>query len=326
MRSYVLFASLAILMPLAPAQDVVAVVDGRPVLRGDLEARTRDKLLKLKTEEYDLQLATLNQRIDDLLIMQEAARRHLSAEELIRAETDAKLMPVSDAEAQAVIDNSRDAYAKLPPDEALKSVRASIARRRSDKLRADFIARLRAGHSFKILLEQPRLWDPIAGGHSTGPDGAPVQIVEFSDFQCPFCSKLTMALDRIRKEYGAKVRLSYKQFPLPSHPQADAAAQASLCAAEQGKFWEMHDQLFAEQRLLSEEAFAELGRRAGLDITAFEGCFAARRGKEELAADKADATSVSINSTPTFFVNGRMFVGARSYEALRDIVESELRK
>lgn len=310
----------------ATANEAVAIVDGHTISRADLETRIQGKLLKLRTEEYDVEFTALDQWVNDLLIAQEADRRQVSVDGLLNEEVYSKVQPVSDAEAQAVLDESRDKYAKISPEQALKSIAASIRRRRTDNLRSALVARLRSQHPFRIQLEQPRLQDLIPGGHSTGPDAAPVEIVEFSDFQCPFCAKLRSALDRVRNDYGDRIRLTYKQFPLPSHPQAGAAAEASLCAAAQGKFWEMHDELFAEQRLVSEEAFAEIAKRAGLDLSSFDACLSAHDRSGELAADKADAASLGIGSTPTFFINGRMFVGSKSYEALRDIVDSELRQ
>jgi len=328
--AFILVTGLTYLVRTGAAQTaagaVVAVVDGQPVSQTDLEARIGDKLLRLKTEEYNIRLSTLNGYVDELMLAREAGSRQLSVDELLGREVTGKLAPVSEAEARAVMESAPGAYKGLTPDEALRGATAAITGPRAARLRANLIADIRARHTFELTLEPPRLGHPIPGGRSAGSDDAPVYIVEFSDFQCPYCGRLTDGLDQIRREYGRGVRLTYKQFPLPSHPQAAKAAEASLCAAEQGKFWEMHDQLFSEQRLLAAEAFSELAGRAGANVETFESCLKTNKTKGEIAKDKADGSSVGVNSTPTFFINGKMFVGVRSYEALKDLVEAELSK
>lgn len=305
---------------------VVAVVDGVAINSTQLAARAGAKLLRLKTDEYNIQLAILNEYVDEVLLAREAGSRHISVEELLQREITSKLPQVSETEARAVIESAPTQYQRLGPDEAVRVAINEISGRRRVKLRADLLASLRARYSFQIMLQPPRLTRGIEGGQSQGPANAPIAIAEFADFQCPYCGNLSVTLQRILKEYPNQIRLTYKQFPLPSHPQAAKAAQASLCAAEQGKFWEMHDALFSEQRLLSAEAFGDLAMSAKLDLDQFDTCFKVRRFSAEVSKDMAEAISLGINSTPTTFINGQMVVGNKPYEVLRGMVEAELKR
>jgi protein-disulfide isomerase len=150
--------------------------------------------------------------------------------------------------------------------------------------------------------------------------------VEFSDFQCPYCGQLAATLKRIEKEYPTAVRVTFKQFPLPMHPQAAMAAEASLCAADQGRFWEMQDILFANQNLLSDSQMNVLAARAGVETREFERCLGNHLFRDAVSQDRAEAASLGLNGTPTLFINGRLSAGARPYEVLREMVEEELKR
>ena len=160
-----------------------------------------------------------------------------------------------------------------------------------------------------------------------GSEDAPVTIVEFSDFECPFCSRVVPTLDRISERYGDQVRIVFRQFPLDNlHPNARKAAEASLCAEEQGKFWEMHDAMFANQRQLQ---VAQLKRQAGelgLDTNAFDECLDSGRHAAQVQADVDAGAGLGVTGTPAFLINGRFLSGAQPFEAFEKVIEDELRR
>jgi protein-disulfide isomerase len=151
-----------------------------------------------------------------------------------------------------------------------------------------------------------------------------VTIVEYSDFQCPYCGKLAETLHDVVGEYGQDVKLVFKQFPLPMHPQAEPAARAALAAHQQGKFWELHDKLFANQKALSDEDLEAYARGAGLDIERWRKDFGGEALRQEVRAEADVGRQLGVSVTPTFYVNGRSFNGAQSAEQVRSIIEDEL--
>ncbi len=305
--------------------DIIAVVGGVRINRATFQERTSDRLLRSRTEEYNAEVSILNDYIDEVLVSQEAERRNITEAELLNREINSQVPVVTEAEARAVVETA-SSYKGLPPDQAVKAATADIRARRVAKLRAEYLNLLRSRTPIEISLAPPRLHRRIAGGRSIGPPDAPVSIVEFSDFQCPYCASLTGSLMRLRSEYLSKVRLTFKQFPLPVHPQAAKAAEVSLCAGEQDHFWQMHDLLFGQQNAIDGARFTDLAENVGINIATFKECLSSHRFSAEITDDRLEAIRLGLTGTPSLFINGRLLVGSKPYEALRTIVEEELKR
>lgn len=161
---------------------------------------------------------------------------------------------------------------------------------------------------------------------SIGPADAPVTIVEFSDYQCPFCAKWhTEVFKRLMADYQGQIRFVYRDFPLYSiHPQAGPAAEAANCAGEQNAYWEFNTALFSEKYPLGNEAYTRYAAELGLEADKFAQCFGERRYQTEVEADFAAANKLGVNSTPTFYINGRGLIGAQPYEAFKQVIDEEL--
>jgi protein-disulfide isomerase len=161
--------------------------------------------------------------------------------------------------------------------------------------------------------------DPVRGNPK-----APVTIVLFSDFQCPFCARVGPTLERVQKEYADKVRVVWKNQPLPFHPNALPAAEAAEAAREQGKFWQMHDRLFAAQRELSPDLYERVARDIGLDLRRFEDATRSGKAKARIAEDQRLAAQIGAQATPTMFVNGEKVEGAVPFEMLKAVIDRKL--
>jgi protein-disulfide isomerase len=165
-----------------------------------------------------------------------------------------------------------------------------------------------------------------ATGPATGPATAPVTIVEFSDFQCPFCSRLTPTLDQVKKKYGDKVRIVFRQFPLPMHQNAQKAAEAALCANDQGKFWQLHDAMFGNQAALGVDQLKAKAVELGLKADDFNKCLDSGAKVAVVEADKKAGSEAGVNGTPAMFINGRFLSGAVPLEQVTSVIDDELRR
>ncbi|RKG92030.1 DsbA family protein [Corallococcus terminator] len=165
-----------------------------------------------------------------------------------------------------------------------------------------------------------------ANAPSFGPATAKVTIVEWSDFECPFCSRAVPTLNRIKETYGKDVRVVFRQQPLPMHPNAKIAAQASLAAHEQGKFWEMHDKMFANQRALDRNSLEKYAEELKLDMAKFKAALDSGKFNAQVAADSDAGSAVGANGTPAFFINGRFLSGAQPFEAFKPLIDDEIAK
>jgi protein-disulfide isomerase len=171
---------------------------------------------------------------------------------------------------------------------------------------------------------------PVEAGTSPwlGGKDAKVTIVEFSDFQCPFCAKGADIIKELKAKYGDKIKVAFKNFPLPFHNHAEQAAVAGLCANEQGtdKFWKMHDEMFLGQDALDSEGLKKTAKKIGLKLDAFEKCLTENKYLSQVKADMEEGNKAKVKSTPTFFVNGQLINGAQSMDVFSEIIDEALAK
>lgn len=305
----------------------VAAVDGRPVTRAELEERAAAGLAQLEQQRHRLLETALEELVEERLLAAAAARRGTSPQALLASELAARTAAVTDEEVEAWYQANR-ARVPQPLEQVAPQVRAFLERERGQQARRELLAALRSEHRVEVRMEPFRLEVAAAEAPAKGPAGAPVTVVEFSDFQCPWCQRITPALDRLREAYGARLRLVFRQFPLHTiHPQAQKAAEASLCARDQGKFWPMHDVLFAHQDDLGVENLKALADELGLDRGRFDACLDGGERRDEVLADVAAGRRIGVGSTPSLFVNGRpvnLEAGPDPFDQLAAVVDDEL--
>jgi protein-disulfide isomerase len=162
------------------------------------------------------------------------------------------------------------------------------------------------------------------GAPAVGPASAPGAIVAFSDFQCPFCSRAVPTLEQVEKTYGDEVRIVFKHLPLSMHPKAPAAHAAAVAAHPQGRFWEMHDRIFANQREMSPERYVQYATELGLDVARFQKDVESADVKKRIDADASEAARLNVRGTPAFFINGRYLSGAQPFQAFQQRIDEEL--
>lgn len=306
-----------------PARSV-ASVNGQVITAEDLDRAIGNRLMRIRTEEYVLRRAVLDELIAERLLQAEAARRNVSVEELLKTEVESKISTPPAADLDAFYEGTRDRFPGLTRDEALKQIADGMRKQASAKRKYEFIKSLRAAAGVRVEIQPPRA-AVQAEGPARGKASAPVTIVEFSDFECPFCSRAAQTIRKITDTYGERVRVVFRDFPLASHRTAPRAAEAAHCADEQGKFWEMHDLLLAKGGVpLSDGDLRKAAADAGAEVDLFNVCLASGRYAEAWKTSQEEGTRAGVTSTPTFFINGRMVIGAAPYEMFQSIIDDEL--
>lgn len=302
--------------------ELAAEVGGVPITVHQLDEWIKEDLFRDKMSSaharYELRQDALNRLIEERSLEIAAEKRGVSVESLV-AEKVESLGPVSDSEVTAFWEEHKARLAGAKKEETLPQIRKFLASQHEAQARAE----LKEGVDVEIFLKPPRV-QVAANGPSQGPETAPVTIVEFSDFQCPYCRRVLPALEQIRERYPEQVRIVYRNFPLSGHTRARPAAEASLCADEQGQFWPYHDKLFENSRTLGDEDLKRYAGEVGLDVAAFEQCYGEKRFAAQVESDIQAGRAAGVSGTPAFFVNGVMISGAKPAETFYEAIDSEL--
>jgi protein-disulfide isomerase len=310
-----------------PASAPLAEVNGDAITQRDLEQAAGAQLSRLEEQLYDVKRRELDALIADRLFAQEAKKRGVSVSALLDAEITSKVGLVTEQEIDAFMQANRGRLRSDDPT-VRQQVRARLQQQKLFARRDAFVESLRSRSNVVVKLAPPpviRMEVATQGAPVRGPADAPVTLVEFSDFHCPFCKQSQATLKQLLARYPDKVKLVYRDFPLDQlHPGARAAAEAARCARDQGKFWEYHDILFAQAAQSGPDALRGDAQQAGLDVAAFDRCVASGAHRAGVERDVEDGTKLGITGTPAFFVNGRPVMGAQPLEAFARVIDEEL--
>jgi protein-disulfide isomerase len=308
----------------APAGHPLAVVDGQPVTEQDILPLIRGKLLQLRTQEYQIKEDAVQDTIDQRLLEKAAKAKGVSVEKLLQQEVFSKVAEPSDHEVESFYEAQKSRIHRSLAD-IEPQIKAFLRSRKEAQARSDYLQALRAKANIKILLTPPRVQVGIDPARVLGKADAPVTVVEFSDYQCPFCKRALPVLKELLAKYPEKVRLGYRDFPLGSiHPRAEAAAEASRCAGEQGRFWPYHDLLFEHQTKLDDASLQDYARQLGMDAPRFEHCLKSHKYRAAVQQDLEKGKQLGISGTPAFFIDGIPLMGARPLGSFTSIIDQEL--
>ena len=300
--------------------DVVAEIGGRQVTAGEIEQKEQSKLLQARYKYYVAEKDALEQYIDDQILELQAKKENITIDELLKRHVAVNVQEPTE-------DQLRFYYEGVQTEESYETARPNIIdtvhQLRMKKARAAYIADLRLEYGVVEELSQPSAKVEAGNDPRIGSDKAPVQIIEWADYECPYCQKVQPDLLRIKEQFGDQISIVYKDFPLPMHPDALRAAEGARCAGVQGKFWEFHDYLFSSKKLKEDDMKAE-ARTLKLDIDKFDQCMDKQEQFEIVKKDAQDAQHIGLSGTPSFFINGHYMSGAISYAKLRDTVQQEL--
>ena len=308
-----------------PADKTVAVVAGQPILKSDLDAAMKSTMMALQNQEYQIGGKVLEDLIRQRVVEGEAKKRGITVEQLYAKEVDARIPTPVDAEVYAYYLGIRSQINK-PFKEVRTQLQANLKALEIQQMRTDYLDYLRGQAGVAIMFQPPRVSVDYDRDRLRGDSKAPVTIVEFADYQCPYCEKVEASLRELIGKYPGKVKVAFRDFPLTSiHPYAQKASEAARCAGKQGKFWQYHDALFDPQAKLDDPGLKAESHTLGLDEKAFSSCLDSGEFAKEVAKDQEEGKQAGVSSTPGFFINGIFLNGAQPVAEFEKIIDSELK-
>jgi protein-disulfide isomerase len=310
--------------------EVLATVGDSKVTLADVRVKAGEDLDKLETQ-YQLMRSKIVGSVLDSLIRErtlgaEAKKRGKTVDDLVTAEGGSAGFAPTDIEVTTWYDKNPDRVGGRPLKEVQSQIVAYLTNVKRHEAEVKLEERLKSENKVVVNYKPFRLQFVNDGAPVAGKKDAPVELVEFSDFQCPFCQRMAPTINEIKQKYPDQVRIVYRQFPLTNiHPFAFKAAEASLCANEQGKFWELHDVMFKDQKKLAVSDLKETAKGLGLDEKKFNSCLDSGRYVEQVQNDSKEAQKIGVTGTPALFVNGVMIDGgAVPFTVVEAAIQKEL--
>jgi protein-disulfide isomerase len=309
-------------------QNPVAVVDGQPIYEDQFPVEDQAQLQRMMVQVYAVRLRALHAVLDKKLVEAEAKKKGISTEELLRSEVISKVADPTDEQVKAYYE-SRQGEMKEPFDDVKDKIRQGLKDQEISKARVVYfqglVQQAMNDGELVVLLSPPKVEVTVDPARLRGDPNAPITIVEFSDFSCPYCRKAESTMNELLAKYPGKVKVGYRDFPLKQlHPQAQLAAEASRCAGEQGKYWEYHDLLFASANKQTSELLIEDARTLKLDDKKFDACLSSGRYKLQVDQDIQLGSRGGVVATPGFFINGTFVNGAQPSATFEKIIDEQL--
>jgi protein-disulfide isomerase len=300
---------------------VIAEVDGSKLTVADFERKNPAGFFHARNVYYEAQRKVVEQFIDEYLLERQAKKEGVTVEQLLKNHLDSAVAKDPSEEALRVY---YEGVETTQPYEAVRGqIVEAIRQRRLAKARSTYMESLHKEAKIAVLLAQPRAPMDLKNVPVRGRLDAPVVMVEYADYECPYCQVLQPALDKLQAEYKEKLTFAFKDFPLPTHANAEKSSEAAHCAGVQGKYWEYHDLLFGTKQLAVPQ-LKEHARTLKLDTQAFDKCLDSGEQAARIKGQAAEVIGFGLQGTPSFMINGRFFGNGSSYEELHRIIEEEL--
>ncbi len=309
--------------------DVVASVGSTAITLEEVDKQALQQpagnfgTLTLAQALYEARRGALEQLIADHLLDEHSRARGVDRA-TVESEMTAKVVEPTELDVAAWYQANQARVQGASLDQVRGPIRQLLQNERQITARQQYLDALKGKTKVAIDLEPPRTEVAAAGRPARGPDRAPVEMIEFSDFECPYCLRAYETVMRVLKTYGDRVRFVYRHYPLPNHPHARPAAEASACAAEQDKFWPYHDRLFANPTKLSDADLKQHAAALGLNVQQFNACVEGRKYQALVDEDLKAGAAIGVTGTPAFFINGRALSGAQPFEAFARVIDEEL--
>lgn len=311
---------------------VVATWEGGQITYGELHQKLKAQLIQMESEyltnRYAAESSALEQYMIEQLLEAEAKKRGMDGiEALLKLEVEDKITAPTEEEIQQFYTVMQRQLRGAPLESVRDQVVGELVRRKQAEVAQTYITQLKdaAGGSISLPFpDLPRVEVSADDDPFLGAEDAPVTIVQFAEYQCPYCGTAGEVVDEVLKNYEGKVKMVYRDFPLSFHSRAVPAAVAANCAGEQDKYWEMHRLLMSNQRALEENDLVSHATALSLDLEKWNTCRADPAQEAEVNADMQAGAEVGVSGTPAFFINGIMLSGALPYERFQELIDREL--
>jgi protein-disulfide isomerase len=311
----------------APKAGIVAKIGNEEITEEKLIGDDKADFFDLKKREYELKMDRLNKILVETLIGGEAQKANMSLDDYINKKITKGEIKISDKEYKKFVADKKIPESQLNP-QIKERIMAYLQTQKKQDMVDAYVAKLTKSTPVEVYFSKPRMNVQVEVGNAPiwGKTNAPVTIVEFSDFQCPFCTRGADTINDLKKKYGSKIRVAFKNFPLPMHKEARPAAEAALCVNEQStdKFWKYHDILFKNQDKLDAANLEKFAKEVGADTKKFAECMGAKKYAKAVQDDMDYGEKVGVKSTPAFFINGQILNGAVPIESFSEIIDEEL--
>lgn len=311
----------------AAKEGVAAKVGDLEITNAELQDGIESELFEAESKVFEIKFNRLKALLLQKYMDKDPRKKGISNDEFLE-KFIAKEVVISDKEIDAFIKDQNIPAEHINP-QVREKIKNYLEMERKKEAVDKWIAEQTKKTPVEVYIPKPRRPTfPIEVGNAPtmGGKDAKVTIIEYSDFQCPFCAKGADILKEIKKKYGNKVKIAFKNFPLPFHNHAEQAAVAGLCANEQSSehFWKMHDEMFANQDSLDAEGLKKTAKKIGLKMDTFEKCLSENKYLAQVKADMEEGRKIKVKSTPTFFINGKLINGAQPMDVFSDLIEEEL--
>ncbi len=313
--------------PSAPAtanDEVLATINGQPITDSEVTARVGDQLKKVQSQIFEIKRSGVDDVLEEKLIEAEAAKRKISTDELLKKEIDGKIAEPTQAEIESAYQMQKKRFQNKELSEVKNDVVKMIKQSKKASAYGEYVESLKKSAKVKIMMKRPRIDVATDGDPSKGNPKAKVTIVEFSEYQCPFCKKTRPTVDQILSTYKNDVYYVFRDFPLSFHQQARKAAEAANCAGDQGKYWEYSQKLWDNQGNHQPEKLHEYAKAIGLNAQKFSSCLDSGKFADEIEKDIQDGSKAGVSGTPAYFINGIFISGAQPFEKFKAIIDEEL--
>jgi protein-disulfide isomerase len=307
----------------AADEGIVARVGDEQISLEQLEKEVRPQLIEIDNARYEALKNGLDRMVADRILDTEAKARGVTTEALLTSEVKSKITEPTEEEISSVYESSKSELGDATLEQVRPQIIQFLAQRQEAVATRTFVEQLRAKYKPQIFLAAPKVEIATGDLEPRGPANAPITLIAFSDYECPYCKRAETTVEEVLKAYPDKIRYYHRDFPLDFHANARPAAMAARCANEQGKFWAYRTALFTSADL-SADRLKAIADEIGLDRTKFDACVASDKLAAAIDKDMADAATVGVNGTPAFFVNGRMLSGAQPFEAFKSAIDAEL--
>jgi protein-disulfide isomerase len=320
--SFLFFPNLLVAAP----TDSVATLNGQAVTEQEVTALTTNQMMKVNSQIYEIKRDAIDQIIQKRLLEAEAKKKGLSVDALLKKEVYDKVVAPTEVELRSIYEMKKSRMQGKTFEEVKEQLESQVKSQKKQMAFSKYLDTLRNVAKILYKIERPTVKVSVDDDPSQGDKNAPITLIEFSEFQCPYCKKARPTIDKILSTYKGKIHYVFRDFPLGFHNQAKDAANAAQCANEQGKYWDYSHALWENQGKQSLEKLKEIAQSLALDTAKFDACVASKKYYKEIDKDQDDGSEAGVSGTPAYFINGKFLSGAQPFEAFKEIIDEELAK